>query len=220
MQRGFTPVIILVGILVITVIVGGAYYFGKSKSVKPEAVSSPNPVVASQTPQPTAISQTISSSSSTTTDETANWKTHIDQENNFYFKYPSNWLMKSGNLPNSTPVFQKPNTQYDDSGRLAEGSFVFAYFVNTDKTLNQLEVEKRAYQPDKNSDAPTVQSINRINISGVDVLKELSNNGPSALSLTVIKDGKEIVLSCNYQLNNIEGTSTCNQIISTFKFTQ
>ncbi len=45
-QKGFTPIIILVGILILAGVVGGAYYFGKFNITKPQ---SQNPIVTSQT---------------------------------------------------------------------------------------------------------------------------------------------------------------------------
>lgn len=52
MQKGQALIFILIGILVIAV-VGGAYFLGKQSIIKP----SPNPVVTSQTPQPTVGAQ-------------------------------------------------------------------------------------------------------------------------------------------------------------------
>lgn len=72
-QKGFSVILILVGIFIISgVIISGAYYLGTLKS-KPQ-----NPMVTSQTPQPTP-------------DETANWKTYISTWGNFKFKYPNEW---------------------------------------------------------------------------------------------------------------------------------
>lgn len=48
-QKGFAPILIALGILLIVGIAGGAYYFGTLKNTKPQ---SQNSVVVSQTPQP------------------------------------------------------------------------------------------------------------------------------------------------------------------------
>lgn len=54
MQKGFAPIIILVGIVVLAGVAGGAYYFGKSQAPKPQL---PNPVVTSQASQVTPSMQ-------------------------------------------------------------------------------------------------------------------------------------------------------------------
>ncbi len=76
MQKGSVVIYILVGILILAAL-GGAYYFGKSQSVKPVATLPANPVVTSQTPQPIA--------------QIANWKTYTNDELQYTFKYPPDW---------------------------------------------------------------------------------------------------------------------------------
>ena len=56
MQKGFAPILVLVGILVIVAVAGGAYYFGKSQA--PESQTQ-NQIVVSKTPQPTISAQSV-----------------------------------------------------------------------------------------------------------------------------------------------------------------
>lgn len=64
-QKGSSPLFTILGIILVIGIAGGAYYFGKTQIPKPQPY---NPVVVSQTPQPTPIPYA--------SDETANWKTY------------------------------------------------------------------------------------------------------------------------------------------------
>lgn len=73
-QKGFTPIIIILGIVLILGIVGGVYYFGKNFVKVP--VSKPQ-VLVSSTPQPTQIN------------ETASWKTYTNNQYGYSIKYPS-----------------------------------------------------------------------------------------------------------------------------------
>lgn len=64
-QKGFSSLFIILGIILAIGIAGGAYYFGKSQSAKPEALPSPNPVVTSRAtlaplPSPSPTLTTIS----------------------------------------------------------------------------------------------------------------------------------------------------------------
>lgn len=76
MQKGFATILILVGVLIMAAVGGGAYYLWTLKN-NPQ-----NAPVVSQTPKPTAASST---------DETANWKTYVSNEGKFTLKYPKDW---------------------------------------------------------------------------------------------------------------------------------
>lgn len=80
MQKGFAPILILVGILVIIGIAGGAYYLGKSQNSQPKSQSQ----VVSQTPTPSPNANLVPNASA----ETANWKTYINDTYAFQIKYP------------------------------------------------------------------------------------------------------------------------------------
>lgn len=69
-QKGFAPIFIIVGILTIATVAGGAYYLGTRKPVN--VVPSPTPVVTSSPSDASPIS--------TDTGETANWKTYSNSQ--------------------------------------------------------------------------------------------------------------------------------------------
>lgn len=80
-QKGFAPVLILVGVVIATAI-GGAYYLGIKKPTPP---TTPTPIVTSQPPQATTNpSQNID-----------DWQEFTNEQFNFSFKYPSGWIVKT-----------------------------------------------------------------------------------------------------------------------------
>lgn len=81
MQKGFVPIFLLIGILVMASVLSGALYFDKLKLPQP-AVNSP--IVTTPTPQSVPV------------DETANWKTYVNDRYGFSFEYPSIWVVKTG----------------------------------------------------------------------------------------------------------------------------
>lgn len=87
MQKGLGVIYILVGVLILGLVVGGAYYLGKQTPTS----KTPNPVVISQTPTP----------SPSPSDETANWQTYTNTKYNFSIKYPLDWLIGYGRLGSS-----------------------------------------------------------------------------------------------------------------------
>lgn len=71
MQKGFAPIIVIIGILVIAALTGGAYYLGTQKP-----------------PAPTPVINQRSKATPTTVDETADWKTYTNTLIGFALKYP------------------------------------------------------------------------------------------------------------------------------------
>lgn len=81
-QKGFAPILILVGVLIIAGLVGGAYYFSKTQSVKPTTQNSvvPSPFSTQrgeQTPQPTHATPLQSASPSPQTNVTNKKTIHL-----------------------------------------------------------------------------------------------------------------------------------------------
>lgn len=78
-QKGQSAILMLLGILILVGVAGGAYFLGSQTPPKPQ-----NPVVTSS-PQSTMVSQNIPSS---VVDETVNWKTYTSTKYGYSFKYP------------------------------------------------------------------------------------------------------------------------------------
>ena len=105
-QKGFTPIIILIGILIVALIGSGAYYLGNKKAPLP----SPSPVSV----QP--------SSTSSSSDETLNWKTYKNDKYGIEFQYPDSWMLDdhealSINLPDQSKNFVQINITNEASTR-------------------------------------------------------------------------------------------------------
>lgn len=92
MQKGFAPLIIILGILVILGIAGGAFYLGRSTISNP----SPTPAVTSQITPPLNPS---TNPAPTGSGETDNWKTYTNTQAGISFKYPNNWIVEPYDIP-------------------------------------------------------------------------------------------------------------------------
>jgi hypothetical protein len=71
-SKGFTPILVILGIVLILGIAGGVYYFGKSRS----------PNIADQP-------QIVASPTQKSASETQDWKTYTNSKLKFSFQYPS-----------------------------------------------------------------------------------------------------------------------------------
>lgn len=89
MQKGQIGILVLAGVVLVIVLIGGAYYLGRSTTLKP----TPSPAVTSQTPQ-SSPSPSDASPAPTGTGETANWKTYVIT-NKVSFKYPPDLVLRS-----------------------------------------------------------------------------------------------------------------------------
>jgi hypothetical protein len=77
-QKGFTPLVIVLIVVVVGIACGAGYYVWQKNNNIKETESRPG-LVASATPTPTKV------------DETASWKTYTADKYNMSFKYPGTW---------------------------------------------------------------------------------------------------------------------------------
>lgn len=203
-QKGFAPIVTILGIIVIFGAVGGAYYFGQS-STKLPASSSQVPVATSQTPiSPTQpIAKTTISPTSAIVDETANWKIYQNEIYKFSLKYPDVY---------KTDVSEAPDNQTHENVSslrlLGPVSTVEIFAENNNSGLSLSDwVTKYAKLDTKNAKSITID-----NQSGY---RFIGNNMGAVYSLVYLKKDKII-----YWMQIVpEDNQIFDQIISTFKFT-
>lgn len=98
-QKGFSPLFVLLGIILIIGIVSGAYYFGTLRNIQPQLQRSIPATIPSSPPSPILSPIPLSSLSSSpattynwvtiTAAESANWKSYTKY--GFTLKYPPDW---------------------------------------------------------------------------------------------------------------------------------
>lgn len=85
MQKSFAPIILILGmLLILSGIIGGAYYF-KTTREKPK-VSEQKPITPKVTPSPFQLDETVNPDLSGTS-----WKTYTNNDWQVSFRYPSGW---------------------------------------------------------------------------------------------------------------------------------
>jgi len=194
-QKGFGVIYILVGVLILAVVTGGAYYLGKSTAPKPSI-----PVV-SQTPQPTASSQVTPSP---TPYSITSWKTYTSSS--YSLKYPANLYIHEYNDDYQDLVIGDiPNPQM--RGSLTPKVYLTVGFYN------QSMPKSFPYTngSDKNDTIMPYPTNGYTGIRG----KQTSPLGLGEAVYLQNPNGGYAVLSL--QIGDI---NIFNQILSTFKFTQ
>ncbi len=191
MQRGFAPIIILFVILVIAIIVGGAYYLGKSSQVFPQLPQA-TPIVNQTSPSPVV-------------NQTANWQTYTDKNLNFTFKYPPG-------------LIAQPYTNADGILSLTLSSNEEAYGLNAapksklfPNIQSQIRIPGQQTVGEFKSNYVTWEILSSTNYC------DAGNCSKTYLSYYLKVNGTEVLIS---QQKPVTKTKNLEQILSTFKFTQ
>lgn len=138
MSKGFVPILVLVGILIVTALAGGAYYFLKVKTLAPKVCtmdmktcpdgslvgrSGPNCEFAPcPKPSPTPVG------------ETTNWKTYINKKHNYQVMYPPVWTTRENNNLSYDFISFEPSdtTKNDPNGSIGLMITKTSLFVKTE----------------------------------------------------------------------------------------
>lgn len=225
MQKGFAQVIILVGLVMVIVIAGGAYYLGKSSSTAPKP--SPNPAITSQvskTPQPTtAQNPQPSAIPMPTPDPTADWKI-FNSDFGYSFKYPKNFWITSGETRRIKDG--RLNYEHGDAPPAPQGTVGFLAIVESmsdsadvlanqkldDFTKYRVLVDKTILVSGYKTRYVELESTDNIKI--LDILVFIQKDNSYAIYLMVANDNKSSELGFSKE----QLRSTFDQILSTFKF--
>lgn len=208
MQKGQAPVLILVGILVIVAVAGGAFYLGRQTTPKP----SPSPVVTSQTPKPTNTSL-----ESTGSAETANWKTYKNSQYSYSFKYPQELVEQNGTIYTKLP----------GSNERSDTNMVFTANVFPRTTYRGPKITDPVGIKKETSDKTFEVITDKLTLNGrsanklrIDVLSGSQTENVPAIA-AAIDLGSNILYVYISNTSSIElqkYNTTFDQILSTFKF--
>ncbi len=130
MQKGSAVIFLLIGIVML-VVIGGAFYLGRSTISKP----SPAPAVTFPTPL-------TPSSSPTSQNETANWNTYTNRKVGFSLSYPKDWTLEENALDSQpwtgTQIsLQSPEDVKHNANPLADfGNGLFLYIYDNPKEMS------------------------------------------------------------------------------------
>lgn len=205
-RKGFTPILVVIGIFVIIVIADGAYFLGRSTSepVQPEI----SQVIA--TLQPTSSPQV-------SPDETANWKTHTNV--NYSFQYPVDWKIeeKENTVLLSKKVREEPTpAPYE----LLPSTVIIS--LSSKKNINNLNVENWAANEVK--ERGLAGFTPEIKYSTVAGQKALETTLPSRYGENwIVFFYKDLIFTIYTEPIANDGEfvdPVVDQILATFKFTQ
>lgn len=207
---GFTPVIILIVVLVIAAI-AGAFYLGTKKG---NIAYSPTSNPVSYSPSPTNL--------------TANWKTYSNSQYRFSFEYPQNFGTQGkvgGPITSSSEniaSFSDPTTIREGTDAPFNGFSVYVAHINDVNFEDYIQTEKSAFKK-------RGQEITGENVTNE---KSFSSDGGTGYSFNVTpnielfyipytNEAEAVVRAIVFaKIHTTDSfNKTFNQILSTFKFT-
>ncbi len=238
MQKGQILVWIIVGSIIIVVAGGFLFYTNYKTSVSDRTNNrtkpvSQNPVVTSQTPQPTSSpSLSDASPAPTSAGETANWKTYTNNEYPYEIKYPStldiiestgDYYNQSFNVVNLRNYPSEEEFKYKDAISITILSKTLANVGNLQKWLEDISIGPRV----DGTTGPRVRKFSPIKVSSNDALVYFSGEESIYKNIAIYKNNNLIIFSLNptgetgssYD-ENPNSVKIFDQILSTFKFTQ
>lgn len=148
MQKGFGTVYILLGILVLGLVAGGAYYLGKSNTTPQLPTPAPFYPPPSSTP-PTPPDKNLPVLNKTP-DKITDWKIYRDNSFKFSINYPNDWEEYSYNGEIFFRPFSLNSFAISIGPHLLKGfdyplyeKFIKGFFDNEGREVNNIEVDGR-----------------------------------------------------------------------------
>lgn len=203
--------IMLVG-LTAAIFLAIGYWAGRQTAMLEEDKTTTPPIIGTITSTATPKATTTTSA----TDETANWKTYTNEKYGFSFKYPGDWTYKT-NAGTETlltiGLFPPSKTE----GYEYFGDITINVENSNGLTLEDFAKEKNyasATEIEWNSTAESEP----INISGVSGIKYPQIAGMMPSTISIVKSGNYV-----YEIQDIKPShqqdGIYDQILSTFEFT-
>ena len=212
MQRGFSSVYILVGILVIAAIAGGAYFLGRSNQSKPgQIVSQPQPTL-----QPTSIPQP-----SPPPTDTKDWKIYTNVTYGYEIKYPPDKFIDCS-AEDSFIIYDKHSN--DTICAAGEGPYggLSISKVNNATLANQSsypECYSSKEEPIKVGGIDGTKHTNTLKSENNDCNKTIVAATRLRNYILLNNKGVSFQIVFNDAVNEqLKLTQTINQILSTFRF--
>ncbi len=207
-QRGFAPVLILVGLLVLAAI-GGVIWFNYSN------------IQIKTTQNPITTSQNLQAIPSSTSDETTNWQTYTNSTGAFTLKYPPTWVLENPTDSGGTSITdKKPFGQglqistYPSTSNLSELDFLYTYsFYGQDLAEPSIKILGDLLQG---------AGSKQIKVDGVAAEQmDIENRaGRQGTGVWLHNGGMGIYLLFKGSTDPTADANAQNQILSTFHFTK
>lgn len=226
MQKGFTPIVILIGIAVIALVGGGTVYLNRVTNTKKEPIpqsENVNKLESSNKQQPSGTDN------QNRVDETVSWQIYESPNKDYSFKYPKEGTLSNYNEGTYKGVMLRflGSTQ-TSSGRtetsLTDGLVVKTLLItNMNQSLQEFAESQRKVELNTLPEAPTVSSLSQLTINGQTAFT-YTLGGTSNAKVVFVKIEKGILkMSGLYEGDSAAKTKYLNlfdQILTTFKFSE
>lgn len=216
-QKGYSLIFLLIGMVVLAGVAGGAYYLGKQTTPK----SSPAPVVSSQIPSPSTT--TDASPVPTGTEETANWKTYTNSKRGYEFKYPDSYKLKAVETSTTAreSVYLEKDAEYTVGGGFGGSNVLKKGVVISFTVWPNKDLSESALKSEYGTDISTKTTIVD-NKEGIEIVFQPESYGGRMIYLKHNSIVLEFSSDSGFETSKSSQQkylTEFDQILSTFKFT-
>ncbi|MFH0937442.1 MAG: hypothetical protein V1808_04075 [Candidatus Daviesbacteria bacterium] len=220
-QKGFTTILIILGVLITAIIVGGIYLIKNPSLIKttPKACT----MEAKICPDGTSVGRTgpnceFSPCPATSSADISNWKIYINTKYSYQLQYPSTWLVRA--MDNDKQLEQTSEANFravaDETPDISGFSLSV---ISNPKNLSLTDWVKQ--NPDNGGLLPNVNGINStvVSINGLNWEKfdeDSIGTVPTGYVKYALAHGGNLYHIVLYSAD----AKILDQILSTFKFTE
>lgn len=233
MQKGFSPIIILVAAVTLTLFGAGLFYIGRLTAPKtqPQDVSSKvnTPNVADNNTKEFTPSSENEIYEPSTIDETADWPIYQSDDKQYSLKYPYTFSFSNYNEGTYKGILLSYLGPTQTSSKRTETSLMDGLVVktilvtDTGKSLEEFAETQRQNEEKALPVAPTVSLLSQLTVGGKPAFTYTTEGMGNAKVVFVKLNNSILKIIGLYEGDTLARTkylSLFNRILSTFKFIQ
>lgn len=171
-QKGFSPLFIILGIILVIGIAGGAYYLGRQNIFKSQ---SQNPMVTTKPISTPSVQPTPTNASLSAIIDTSNWKKFTSKTEGFTLLYPPEWIIEDSSSGNCAHTKLNGSDCRDRFAFKSPDNLLVSYTIHQDDNIDQYGCGVQS--PCDSQDIKSLKTLNISTLGSVYLVSYISHLG-------------------------------------------